>query len=124
MCVCFEKKRENGRRFSLSHAHTSLSPQAPTPRRPSPPILTTRSEALALYRAILRATAAFTWPDTHGRPWRDALRESARREFDQNRALADPEAVARALVVGRDALARAMEKLAAKAAGVEEERRR
>lgn len=99
-------------------------PQAPTPRRAAPPLLTTRAEALALYRAILRATAAFTWPDAHGRPWRDALRASTRREFDERRALADPEAVARALVVGRDALARAMEKLAAKAAGVDEERER
>ena len=88
--------------------------QAPTPPRPSA-VLTTRADALALYRAILRATAAFTWPNERGVPWRDVLRESARRELEENRRLTDPEAVARALVVGRDALGRAVEKLAAKA---------
>lgn len=47
--------------------------------------------------------------------WRDVLRASARGEFEQARALTDPEAVARALVVGRDALSKALEKVREKA---------
>ena len=112
-----ETQREHAHEFSHHHLVPS---QAPTPPRPATPVLTSHSEALALYRAILRATAAFTWPDANGTPWRDVLRASARKEFDEQRTLTDPEAVARALVVGRDALGRAMEKLAVKAAGVEE----
>ena len=58
----------------------------PTPLLPPPPpqdqttyrrredvtrvqVLTTRREALALYREILRVTALFVWQDEHGRPW-------------------------------------------------------
>lgn len=91
-------------------------PQAPTPPRPAhPALLTTRADALSLYRAIWRATAAFTWPNERGVPWRDVLRASARGEFEEARTLTDPEAVARALVVGRDALGRALEKVREKA---------
>ena len=50
-----------------------------------------------------------------GGPVRDVLRASARGEFEEARTLTDPEAVARALVVGRDALGRALEKVREKA---------
>lgn len=89
-------------------------PNAP-PLSPSA-VLTTRREALSLYRAIWRATRWFAWPDARGVPFRDALRASARSEFDAARAERDPVLVARMLVVGRDALAQALERLAAKAA--------
>ena len=106
------------------------------PKRSSDPaaassaILTTRREALSLYRSIWRATALFTWSTTAdpkasplspttGEPWRDALRRSARQEFEASRLERDPVAIARMLVVGRDAVAQAVDRLAAKAAEVE-----
>ena len=54
-----------------------------------------------------------------GEPWRDALRRSARQEFDASKLERDPIMIARMLVVGRDAVAQAVDKLAAKAAEVE-----
>ena len=78
-------------------------PPAPTPPNPTPLTLS--------YRAVLRATAIFTWPDAAGAPWRDALRASARSEFEAARGLRDPEAVARALVLGRAALTEAIDKV-------------
>jgi len=95
-------------------------------------VLTTRREALSLYRSIWRATALFTWSTADakgaaspspmscsGEPWRDALRRSARQEFEASRFERDPVMVARMLVVGRDAVTQAVDKLAAKAAEVE-----
>jgi hypothetical protein len=99
----------------------STSPNAPA-------ILTTRREALSLYRSIWRATALFTWSTDSktsplsptGELWRDALRRSARQEFEASKQFErDPVMVARMLVVGRDAVAQAVDKLAAKAAEVE-----
>jgi hypothetical protein len=72
-------------------------------------LLTTRREALALYREVLRASALFVWRDEHGRPWRDVIRASARAEFEAARREPDPELINRMIVTGRDAVARAVE---------------
>ncbi|KAF8022652.1 hypothetical protein BT93_F0232 [Corymbia citriodora subsp. variegata] len=77
-------------------------------------LTSTRREALALYRDILRATRFFPWPDQRGVPWRDVLRENARREFEEARFERDPEVVTRLLIGGRDAVEAALEKLAEK----------
>jgi hypothetical protein len=84
-------------------------------------LLTTRREAIALYREIWRISALFDWPDQRGRLWwvdtiiqqqltlqtivndaelpvacrRDVLRESARQEFEAARFEDDPEIVRR-----------------------------
>ncbi|EHA8589859.1 LYR motif-containing protein 4B [Cocos nucifera] len=74
-------------------------------------LTSTRREALGLYRDILRATRFFTWPDARGIPWRDVLRENARREFEEARFERDPEVVTRLLIGGRDAVQKALDKL-------------
>lgn len=73
-------------------------------------ILTTRREALSLYREILRYTSLFDWKDDQGRIWRDVLRESTRKEFEAARFEVDPELINQLLVVGRDAVHRVTEK--------------
>ena len=74
-------------------------------------LTSTRREALSLYRDILRATRFFAWPDARGVPWRDVLRENARKEFEDARFETDPEIVTRLLIGGRDAVQSAIDKL-------------
>ena len=66
--------------------------------------MSTRAQALSLYRDILRASRRFHWADELGRPWRDRVLESARLEFEQSRRETDTLIIARLLVVGRDCL--------------------
>ncbi|KAF5179752.1 LYR family of Fe/S cluster biogenesis protein [Thalictrum thalictroides] len=77
-------------------------------------LMTTRREALSLYRDILRATRFFIWPDSHGVLWRDVLRENARREFEESRFERDPEIITRLLIGGRDSVQAALDKLVEK----------
>ncbi|GMI96886.1 COMPLEX I ASSEMBLY FACTOR 1, EMBRYO DEFECTIVE 1793 [Hibiscus trionum] len=77
-------------------------------------LTSTRREALALYRDILRASRFFTWTDSRGVLWRDILRDNARKEFEEARFEKDPEVVTRLLIGGRDAVESALEKLAEK----------
>uniref|UniRef100_A0A1D1Y6A6 LYR motif-containing protein 4B n=1 Tax=Anthurium amnicola TaxID=1678845 RepID=A0A1D1Y6A6_9ARAE len=74
-------------------------------------LTSTRREALSLYRDVLRATRFFPWPDARGVPWREVLRENARREFEQARYERDPEVITRLLIGGRDAVQAALDKL-------------
>ncbi|XP_077223287.1 LYR family of Fe/S cluster biogenesis protein [Tasmannia lanceolata] len=74
-------------------------------------LTSTRREALNLYRDILRATRFFSWPDAYGIPWRDVLRENARREFEDARFETDPEIITRLLIGGHDAVQSALNKL-------------
>ncbi|KAL6767350.1 CPLD69 [Auxenochlorella protothecoides x Auxenochlorella symbiontica] len=78
-------------------------------------VLTTRREALSLYRDILRVTRAFVYPDNDGRLWRDVLRESARQEYEAARFEQDPEIINRLIVVGRDAVSQVTDKFIEKA---------
>ena len=54
-------------------------------------VLTTRREALSLYRAVWRASFLFVWRNEKGEEWRDIIRESARKEFEAARHERDPE---------------------------------
>lgn len=80
-------------------------------------LTSTRREALSLYRDVLRAARFFAWADPRGVPWRDVLRENARREFEAARFETDPEVVTRLLIGGRDAVHSALDKLAEKQRG-------
>lgn len=62
-----------------------------------------RSEALSLYREILRTAKHFHWADDKtGRPWNSILKEQARQEFEAARTEEDPLIIARMLITGRD----------------------
>jgi hypothetical protein len=76
-----------------------------------PAVLTTRREALSLYREILRWSNVFVWADKSGRAWRDVIRGSTRKEFEDARFERDPEIVNRLLVTGRDCVQKAVEKV-------------
>ena len=76
-----------------------------------PAVLTTRREALSLYREILRWSNLFVWSDKQGRAWRDIIRESARKEFEDARFERDPEIVGRLLVTGRDCVQKTVDRV-------------
>ncbi|GLC39423.1 hypothetical protein PLESTM_000896000 [Pleodorina starrii] len=80
-----------------------------------PRLLTTRREALSLYREILRYSNLFVWRDDKGRLWRDIIRDSARKEFEAARFEPDPEIVNKLIITGRDCVQRTMESFAARA---------
>mmetsp|Transcript_7543 Transcript_7543/g.10226 ORF Transcript_7543/g.10226 Transcript_7543/m.10226 type:complete len:131 (-) Transcript_7543:166-558(-) len=65
---------------------------------------TNKSEALSLYRDILRTTKAFHWCDEKGEPWNKRLRLEARKEFEASKEEKDPLILARLLVTGRQAV--------------------
>lgn len=73
-------------------------------------LLSTRTDALSLYRTICRYTILFNWPDDQGMPWRDKLRTSARHEFEAARHVNDPEVVTKLLINGRQAVDQIMTK--------------
>jgi hypothetical protein len=62
----------------------------------------TRSEALSLYREILRTAKAFHWCDEQNVPWNAKLKAEARKEFEASRQEKDPLIIARMLVTGRE----------------------
>ena len=72
--------------------------------------MTTKREALSLYRAVWRASFMFVWKNERGVEWKDVIRESARKEFEAARQERDPEMVARLLLTGRDYLDQAVRK--------------
>lgn len=76
-----------------------------------PAVLTTRREALSLYREILRWSNLFVWRDQQGRLFKDLIRESARKEFEDARYERDPEIVSRLLVTGRDCVQKTVERV-------------
>ncbi|PNH07210.1 hypothetical protein TSOC_006313 [Tetrabaena socialis] len=80
-----------------------------------PRILTTRREALSLYREILRYSNLFAWTDDKGRPWRDVIRSSARQEFEAARFEPDPELINKLIITGRDCVQRTVDSMAARA---------
>mmetsp|Transcript_36364 Transcript_36364/g.53331 ORF Transcript_36364/g.53331 Transcript_36364/m.53331 type:complete len:112 (-) Transcript_36364:193-528(-) len=63
---------------------------------------TTRTEALSLYREILRTCKHFHWCDSNGNPWNKLLKDEARKEFDASKEEIDPLIIASMLVKGRD----------------------
>ena len=79
------------------------------PMNGSNPLLTTRREALHLYREILRYSNLFVWKDAHGKTWRDILREGARKEYEDARYERDPEILNKLIITGREAVQRTVE---------------
>mmetsp|Transcript_2473 Transcript_2473/g.7418 ORF Transcript_2473/g.7418 Transcript_2473/m.7418 type:complete len:157 (-) Transcript_2473:2557-3027(-) len=73
-------------------------------------ILTTSKDAIQLYRDIWRYSRLFVWVNEQGIPWRDVIRESARKEYEQARFETDHSVITRLLVVGRDAVMQAKDK--------------
>ena len=62
----------------------------------------TKTEAISLYRDILRTAKAFHWCDEDGVPWHAKLRAEARKEFEASREETDPLIIARMLVTGQE----------------------
>jgi hypothetical protein len=100
---------DDGEVAELLDASIVRGPQRKEDAAGRPRILTTRREALALYREVLRYSNLFVWRDERGRVWRDVIRASARQEYEAARHEADPELVNRMLVTGRDAVHRTVE---------------
>lgn len=72
---------------------------------------TRRTEALCLYREILRTAKHFHWADPKtGRPWNVLLKEQARQEFEASREETDPLILARMLVTGRECVQQIQQK--------------
>ncbi|KAL6751557.1 hypothetical protein V8C86DRAFT_2776594 [Haematococcus lacustris] len=81
-------------------------------------VRTTRREALALYREILRYSNLFVWKDHQGRTWRDLIRHSTRKEYEDAKHEQDPEIVNKLIITGRDAMHRTVESFMAKRAHI------
>ncbi|KAK3275954.1 hypothetical protein CYMTET_15949 [Cymbomonas tetramitiformis] len=93
----------------------SLTPKDKSPSQlPKNAAITTRREALSLYRAILRHSRLFVWKNEKGFVWSEVLRDAARKEFEAGRLETDAEMVARLIISGRDALDKVVEKFLAK----------
>jgi hypothetical protein len=84
-------------------------------------LLTTRREALSLYREVLRYSNLFVWRDQAGRAWRDVIRSSARAEFEASKEETDPEITNRMIITGREAVTKAMDAFMAKRARIQAE---
>jgi Complex 1 protein (LYR family) len=67
-------------------------------------LVSTRRDALHLYRQIYRYTSLFEWRDDRGEIWRDKLRASARSEFEASRSETDPAVITKLLLNSRDAI--------------------
>lgn len=105
---------------ALLHENLIKSGGRSEERRPQQ-ILTTQSDAIQLYRDIWRYSRLFVWRDENGRPWRDVIRESARREFEQARHETDHTVITRLLLVGRDAVMQAKDKFMQQREKIEQE---
>jgi len=100
---------DEGEVAEMLEASIVRGPQRKEDSAGRPNILTTRREALALYREVLRYSNLFVWRDQRGCMWRDVIRSSARQEFEAARFEPDPELINRMIVTGRDAVQRSVE---------------
>ena len=73
-------------------------------------LLTTRKEALSLYRAVIRASVLFVWKDSKGHVWKDVIRESPEERVRTRETRRDPEMVNRLILSGREAVDVALDK--------------
>ena len=84
------------------HHHLWI-PKAPTELTKHLTRAIRHTEALSLYREILRTAKAFHWVDEGtGEPWNSKLKREARKEFEASREETDPLIIARMMVTGRD----------------------
>jgi Complex 1 protein (LYR family) len=86
----------------------------PSKSAPVGGVATTGKEALSLYRKIQRYTLVFDWPDETGELWRDKLRRSVRKEFEDARFEHDPQVVTKLLLTSSDAVEQIMRRFLAK----------
>ncbi|KAI5066501.1 hypothetical protein GOP47_0019125 [Adiantum capillus-veneris] len=107
--LCVHSGPDNLEELLDKHVVTGSSKKPATEEEGRRRLTSTRRESLALYRDIFRATRLFLWPNEQGILWRDVLRSSTRKEFEEARFEQDPEIIARLLVGGRDALQQAVE---------------
>jgi len=96
---------DEGELADMLDATLADSPRTSDDGRPTR-LLTTRREALALYREVLRYSNLFVWRDSQGRVWRDVIRSSARAEFEAARGERDPHLINRMIITGREAVQR------------------
>lgn len=68
-------------------------------------------EILRLYREVMKFCAQFDWKNQNGEIWRDVLRKSARKEFEESKEETDPVILYRMLVTTRDAMTQTKEML-------------
>eukprot|EP00884_Botryococcus_braunii_P021303 jgi/Botrbrau1/7857/Bobra.9_2s0033.1 len=116
--VIFDAKEDKLHEIFQKHVDSSAKSKGP---EHTANVVTTRREALSLYRSILRYSKLFVWSDDRGKPWAEVLRESARKEFEAARLVSDPTMIARMLVTGRDALQQSIDKFLAKRQQIEDE---
>ncbi len=77
---CISEEQINADGSTVAELFEKNMAKASRKRNDEPPrILTTRREALHLYREILRYSNLFVWRDEKGRMWRDVLRGNARK---------------------------------------------
>jgi Complex 1 protein (LYR family) len=67
-------------------------------------VVSTRRDALHLYRQIYRYTSLFDWRDDKGELWRDKLRRSARDEFEASKLIMDAGETTKLLLNSREAV--------------------
>ncbi|QDZ18909.1 hypothetical protein HOP50_02g14150 [Chloropicon primus] len=101
-----------------------LSKESNTPGTPKQSVATTRRESLSLYRDILRFSRFFTWTDNNGIPFRDLIRESARKEYEAARYEKDPHVVNKLIVSGRDCLDKSLQNMIDKQREILEEQQK
>lgn len=68
-------------------------------------------EVLRLYREVYKFAGKFYWNNERGQPWREALRKSARKEFDLSKQESDPILVMKMMVTTRKSMEELQEKL-------------
>lgn len=64
-----------------------------------------------MYREVLKTTSGFFWFNEKGECWRDVLRKSARREFDNSKYETDPVLLMKMMVTTREAIAKVQEQM-------------
>ena len=66
-------------------------------------------QVLRLYHDILKFTRDFDWEDDNGIIWRDSLRKSARKEFEEAREEKDPIILYKMMITAKDAMKKTQE---------------
>lgn len=68
-------------------------------------------EILKLYREVVKFCGQFDWENDQGKIWKDVLRKSARKEFEESAEETDPVILYRMVVTTRDAMTQTKEML-------------
>jgi hypothetical protein len=68
-------------------------------------------DIILIYREVWKMTERFTWCDEDGNSWRDILRTTARREFEQMRTETDSVKIGKQMITWRETIANIHEKV-------------